>query len=119
MERAHGIQDRFCRVFIRVGRSDLDWAERFGWLVNINPMRHANEDCAAFDSLGRGHMSKSRHRSAVDGRYVSEAEAKADPERTVSERTGLGRELLVLQLLEHEARIETLEAAVAALQAKP
>ena len=84
-----------------------------------------------------------RHRSAVDGKYVTAEQAKADPERTVSERvatiearmpdgagslstpgmavserSGLGRELLVLQLLEHESRIEALEVAVAELRGR-
>ena len=57
-----------------------------------------------------------RHRSAVTGEYVTAEQAKADPERTVSESADVGRELLVLQLLEHEARIETLEVAVAELR---
>lgn len=81
-------------------------------------------------------MSK-RHRSAVTGEYVTEAEAKADPERTVSERVTLTvdtseltklvddiKEQLVGRMASLEAevamlqtQVQTLEAAVAALQA--
>ena len=74
-----------------------------------------------------------RHRSAVDGKYVTAKQAKADPERTVSE--AIGREVgerwadFFRQLKEADerkaeawsallARIEALEAAVAELQAK-
>jgi len=79
-----------------------------------------------------------RHRSAVTGEYVTEAEAKADPERAVSESADAGREFVrafwqaakqdpkaaakMLGDAENAsllARIEALEAAVAALQAKP
>ena len=66
-----------------------------------------------------------RHRSAVDGKYVTAEQAKADPERTVSESLTVkidASELtaLVEQIrLEFADRIEALEAAVAALQTKP
>lgn len=92
-----------------------------------------------------------RHRSAVTGEYVTAEQAKADPERTVSERVAgqmdavelmraidaalddvIGKrapdmmrplreanERKAREKAELLARIEVLEAAVAALQAKP
>lgn len=83
-------------------------------------------------------MNSKRHRSAVTGEYVTAEQAKADPERTVSESADVGREFVsafwqaakqdpkaaAKMLGDAEAaslltRIEALESAVAALQAKP
>lgn len=74
-------------------------------------------------------MSK-RHRSAVTGEYVTEAEAKADPDRTVSESMTLKVDMSELadvleqirldcinELAALRSQVQTLEAAVAALQA--
>ncbi len=79
-------------------------------------------------------MNSKRHRSAVTGEYVTAEQAKADPERTVSERVPVTREMADaaaeafaetsqrLRSLEHavaslSAQVQTLEAAVAALEA--
>lgn len=60
-----------------------------------------------------------RHRSAIDGQYVTRDYAKANPATTVRETDSdsIGaRELLMLQLIDqHQGRIEALEAAVVAL----
>ena len=78
-----------------------------------------------------------RHRSAVDGKYVTAEQAKADPERTVSMSVDTGRELMRAfwqaarqdpkaaskMLADAEgasllARVEALEAEVAELRGK-
>lgn len=77
-----------------------------------------------------------RHRSAVTGEYVTAEQAKADPERTVSESADVGREFMSAfwQAARRDpklaakmvgdaqdaallARIEALEAVVAELRA--
>ena len=69
-----------------------------------------------------------RHRSAVTGEYVTAEQAKADPERTVSERVASeigarwGEALSRIQALENavvtlSVQLQTLEAAVAELRA--
>ncbi len=73
-----------------------------------------------------------RHRSAVTGEYVTAEQAKADPERTVSESLTVKVDASeVADLLEQirkeyanhlaalRSQVQSLEAAVAALQAKP
>lgn len=75
-----------------------------------------------------------RHRSAVTGEYVTAEQAKADPERTVSESSGSEFAQRVFDVLPANRgqlrcmtavpdalldRIEALEAAVAELRGKP
>ena len=65
-----------------------------------------------------------RHRSAVTGEFVSAEQAKADPERTVSERriTARAPDGMVMTYPPNDpeilARIEALEVAVAELRGR-